>query len=390
MSKRLLIPILLAAASCSSPADDGTQTCPAGQAYNPVTGACVVPSDGDQNNPTTNNADNNGENNVVADAGDPPTPDLGEPPDMPAPRDQGQPDPPDMKVPDADMGPDPGQSVRFVAIGDQGTGSATQYAVAASIDQVCQDLGGCDFALLLGDNFYDTGVSSADDMLFMTMFDIPYGGHGFPYYAVLGNHDLGGDGLGIDLDQNKANYHLEYSIMNPNYVMPSRYYEFSQGPLHFVGLDTTKIFFGDDSNQRADVPQMIANAGTRWKIAFGHHPYYSNGPHGNAGEYEGLPFIPIANGEHVRSFMEDHICGKVDFYICGHDHSRQDLVPDCQGTQFIVSGAGAKTTDLEGNNATHFESDLEGFLLVEATNTTFLIRFYDENGVMNHERLVTR
>ncbi len=368
---------LLVAACSSTPSTTATQ-CAEGQIYNPVAGRCQTASTPDPNNVTPDPDLGSG----TTDGGTPPKPDTGTTaPDMATPPDLGPPAP-DMSTPT--------EMMRFVAIGDQGTGSDMQIKVGLAMDTVCKSLGGCDFGLLLGDNVYDTGVSSADDILFMTTFEIPYGGLGFPFYAVLGNHDLGGDGLGVDRDQNKADYQIGYSDLNPLWIMPSRYYEFSKGPLHFVALDTTKIFFGDDDDQRRDVPQLIANAAGRWKIAFGHHPYYSNGKHGNAGEYDNVPFIPIANGENVRSFVEDRICGQVDFYICGHDHSRQDLIPDCQGTQFIVSGAGAKTTELGGSNGAHFESDVEGFLLIEATNTVFKIRFYDENGVMDHERTVTR
>lgn len=377
ITQTILFALLLTA--CSDPAEQSPQTCPTGQNVNPITGECASPPVA-----TTNNT-------VVVDMGK----DLA-PPEIDAATVVPDVGVPDMETPVVDMGvvPDMGKPVenliRFVAIGDQGTGSARQRKVGASMGTVCAALGGCDFGLLLGDNIYDSGVSSIDDALWITHFVEPYGGLPFSFYAVLGNHDLGGDGLGLDLDQNKATYQVDYGQSNTQWKMPARYYEFSKGPAHFVGLDTTAIFFGQDSNQRQEVEAMIGRAGTRWKIAFGHHPYYSNGPHGNAGNYDNVPFVPIANGEHIRSFIEDKICGKVDFYICGHDHSRQDLVPDCQGTQFLISGAGAKTTDLKGSNPTHFESDAEGFLLIEATDTRFTIRFYNEDGVMDHERTVTR
>jgi tartrate-resistant acid phosphatase type 5 len=373
----ILFALLLTA--CSDTVERAATTCPTGQEINPISGVCVGPTT------STNNRvvlDVGTDSSSTEDVG-PIASDVGVEPDVSNPL-------VDMGVIDTDMGKPVENLIRFVAIGDQGTGSATQRKIGAMMGTVCQSLGGCDFGLLLGDNVYGSGVSSIDDALWLSHFEEPYGGLPFSFYAVLGNHDLGGDGLGLDLDQNKATYQVDYGQINSQWKMPARYYDFSSGPAHFVALDTTAIFFGTDSNQRQDVDAMIARAGSRWKIAFGHHPYYSNGPHGNAGKYDNVPFIPIANGENIRSFIDAEICGKVDFYICGHDHSRQDLVPTCQGTQFIVSGAGAKTTELGGSNPTHYESDVEGFLLVEATDTRFTIRFYDENGVMNHERTVTR
>ena len=57
--------------------------------------------------------------------------------------------------------------LRFVALGDGGEGNATQYKVGEAIKKWCQaqsdDAPGCDFALYLGDNFYDDGVESVDD-----------------------------------------------------------------------------------------------------------------------------------------------------------------------------------------------------------------------------------
>lgn len=276
--------------------------------------------------------------------------------------------------------------IRFVAIGDQGAGNETQRQVGAAMGRICLSLGGCDFGLLLGDNIYESGISSVDDPRWVSHFEVPYGALKFPFYAVLGNHDLG-MAAWVDLDQDKAGYQIDYSQKNRQWKMPARYYDFSAGPVHFVALDTNPILFGRDAEQRRAVGEMLGAPDTRWTVAFGHHPYLSNGPHGNAGKYS---FFPFFDGEAFRSFMDDEICGKVDFYLSGHDHSRQDLIPTCQGTQFIVSGAGATTTTLEGESPTHYQSDAVGFLLIEVTDTRFTIRFYDRKGTLDHERIVER
>lgn len=279
---------------------------------------------------------------------------------------------------------------RFVALGDTGTGSAMQLKVGQAIGTACTQLGGCDFALLLGDNAYNSGMDSADDPRFVEFFENPYGHLGFPFYAVLGNHDLGGGGAGVSLDQKKADYQIEYSQRNAQWRMPSRHYKVVEGPVWMVGLNTTNVFFGRDDAQRVDVQTWLNGAPTTgWKIAFGHHPYLSNGRHGNAGNYEGLPFVPIVNGEHVASFMEDIVCGNFDLYLCGHDHNVQDLQATC-GTEFIVSGAGAKTTDLKGSNPVHYESDEPGFVILEASATIMTLRFYDQDATLQHTRTLTK
>ncbi len=283
--------------------------------------------------------------------------------------------------------------VRFVAIGDQGTGSDAQVNVGLSMGTICDSLGGCDFGLLLGDNFYQSGVDAADDALFESHFEIPYSHLGFPFFITLGNHDLGGDGLGVDLDPNKGTYQVEYSQINSQWRMPAKHFRFDFGPIWFVSLNTTDVFFDKAGGQGNDVTSWMSEADGRWKIAFGHHPYVSNGKHGNAGEYDGVPdgfsWLDIPRGRYVQEFMESKICGKFDVYLAGHDHSRQDLGSNC-GTEFLVSGAGAKVTTLPGSGSNEFQAATVGFLLVEADATDMTFYFYSESGVLEHTRAISR
>lgn len=276
--------------------------------------------------------------------------------------------------------------VRFVALGDAGTGSNDQFAVADAIETVCNTRG-CDFALYLGDNFYDTGVDGPDDSLFIDYFEAPYANLSFPFYVALGNHDYGALGLGIEFW--KANYYLDYAAnYSTNFVYPDIYYSFTYGNVHFLALNTTQLFFGVTEPQEDWVDYEMANlpTGVDHVIAFGHHPYISNGRHGNAGAYEGIPFVPIVSGDSVKTFFDDHICGNATVYFCGHDHNRQLLEPTC-GTEFVVSGAGAKTTDLEGRgNVSFFEDDtIEGFVYVEIDGDDFTFAFYDKNATLEYE-----
>ena len=61
-------------------------------------------------------------------------------------------------------------NVRFLAIGDAGTGGEDQRLLAATIKKTCKDIG-CDFVLYLGDNFYPHGVNSVSDPLFKHQFE---------------------------------------------------------------------------------------------------------------------------------------------------------------------------------------------------------------------------
>jgi hypothetical protein len=77
-------------------------------------------------------------------------------------------------------------------------------------------------------------------------------------------------------------------------------------------------------------------------------------------------------------------------YLSGHDHNRQFLMPSC-GTEFVVSGAGAKNTDMPGRgNTTFFEDDtVEGFLWVEIDGASFTGAFYDRDANLDYEQTFT-
>ncbi len=277
----------------------------------------------------------------------------------------------------------PGEPIRFVALGDTGTASENQFLISMAIKAKCE-ADGCDFGLLLGDNFYDSGVTSADDPQFETKFQEPYGELGFPFYVALGNHDYGGDGAGYQFE--RGAFQVDYSLQHANYVLPAEYYAFDEGDALFVVPSTNLILWNHDDavETQGDYFRVMLEGSVRpWKIAFAHHPYISNGKHGNAGNYDNAGGIPIANGANVKSFFEETLCGRVDLYLSGHDHSRQVLpgTSTCPGL-FVVSGAGAKTTDLLGSNPSLFQKDTIGFTYVVVTEEKIQIEMLDQNGTV--------
>jgi tartrate-resistant acid phosphatase type 5 len=104
-----------------------------------------------------------------------------------------------------------------------------------------------------------------------------------------------------------------------------------------------------------------------------------------------VPFVPFVSGNEIKDFMEANICGEVDLYICGHDHSRQWMVDTCDGTELIIAGAGAKTSDLGGNNPSYFEDvSQEGFVWFEIDGNTMTVQFWNQLGVMDYEGVITK
>ena len=295
--------------------------------------------------------------------------------------------------------------LRFVALGDMGMGNDDQARVAAAIEAVCAERG-CAFALGLGDLIYPAGATSAWDPQFDAKFEEPYARLEFPFWNVLGNHDNGQDPLGatgpaggVGLWYSGGDHEVAYAQRtdraSEKWRMPARHYAFDAGPARFVGLDTNTLVFYDvglSSDLGAKVQEQeawqagaVAEGNASWRIAFGHHPYVSNGPHGNAGSYDGYP-MPGYNGDHLKEAFEDGLCDGVDLYLAGHDHNLQWLepVPSCGRTQFIVSGGGgAEPYDLPGDGATRFQAKSLGFWWIELTpDTLHAVAFDDEARVL--------
>ena len=281
-------------------------------------------------------------------------------------------------------------TVHFVAIGDAGTGNEHQFAVASAVETVCAEKG-CDFALYLGDNFYEVGVNGVDDPQFHEKFELPYSNLDFPFYAVLGNHDYGQ--LGVMWEP--PTFQVQYSDVSDKWTMPDRYYSASNHHISLYGLDTNAIIwdgvFNGATEQGDWLDNELENSNTLWKIAFGHHPYISNGLHGVAGEYDGLPPENPMAGVAFDNFVQAHLCGQVDVYFSGHDHDLQWLEPKC-GVEWVVSGAGGKKrSEYDWSQPTRFEAyDTYGFVWVEIVDNVMSLSFYNEEGTVLYEGQITK
>lgn len=278
------------------------------------------------------------------------------------------------------------RAVRFVAFGDAGqatqSGPATQTAVGDAMAAVCAERG-CDFALEFGDNFYLSGVTSTADAQWKSKFEDPYANLRVPVFATLGNHDNSqgpGEGSANSRGNVQVDYHSAPDNLSKKWNMPARYYRFT-APLSAQGNDFTLNlpagytvpstvqaplveFFSLDSSPLTAIvadlnpqwnfltygpthlqwyQQALTNSKAVWKIAFAHHPYISNGLHGNAGNFDGAPeLLPgTTNGKPWKDFHDQSSCTMgLDFFMFGHDHDIEWLKPvaACGKTQFILSG----------------------------------------------------
>lgn len=212
----------------------------------------------------------------------------------------------------------------FHAVGDWGYNSHSLQNVAQSMKKLFPT----DFMVLLGDNFYPSGVSSVTDRrwdLFETNFAY------LPCYAILGNHDY------------LQNPYAQIGYRSAFWNMPAQYYDVQKEDCHFFFVDThllapqtahmlngTKVDHSSTllHNHLQWLRQKLLASTAKWKIVFGHIPIFSNGIHGNNEELQSnlLPILTEA---------------RVDMYISGHDHNMQHIQHG--KCHFFVLGSGCGT-----------------------------------------------
>lgn len=286
----------------------------------------------------------------------------------------------EVGAPDADVA-EPGV-LRLAAVGDAGEANASSRKVAGVLGEVCAARG-CDLVLWLGDNLYYRGMDSPEDPRMDEVW-ATWDALDLPFYGVLGNHDYG-----HGRDRARAAHQLAWAAHQPDLTMPGPVYRFSAGPADLWALDTNLVFWHGEEAQAAWLDETLPDSGDRWRVAFGHHPYVSDGEHGNAGQYEGHGGLPIASGRTLERLFEGHLCGRVDLYLSGHEHNRQ--WHEVCGTEWIVSGAGSRTTPIvDRGNDPRFARAEEGLVWVELSPAGMQVAFYDEVGGLEYEGTTSR
>lgn len=278
--------------------------------------------------------------------------------------------------------------LNILAVGDTGKGNEDQFRVGQAMARECRQIQ-CEFALLLGDNIYQVGIDSPSDPQMIEKFEKPYAEFPAPFYVALGNHDYGK----LADEWHKGDYQIEYSKKYPKYFLPNYYYAFEKGETLFIVLDTSRYFHDKDSaKQTTFVKDQIAKSKAKWKVVVAHHPYISNGKHGNAGNYDGVPFPPYS-GSVIKNLVEKELCGKIDIYISGHDHNLQTLQGrgKCAQTLFVVSGTGASTDDkLKGKNPTLFQSAELGYSSLSFQTDKIVVKHHGVEGRTLHSHVYTK
>ena len=250
-------------------------------------------------------------------------------------------------------------TVRFIALGDVGTANADQKEVSEGVRQVCESEG-CDFVLLLGDNFMENGITSVHDPLIEKAFEGMYAAIDLPFIPVLGNHDV----------RRNVSAQVHYSLLNAKWNMPNYTYQFEVGPARFFALNTNCNLFG-----WLPLKDQLADDPAKWTFVFGHHPVYSGGVHGD-------------NEWQVRWYWQNFLQERVHFYLSGHNHHLEHLQMPEDPTEYIVSGAGGShyrsPQDRDRSKPSQAKSRFvyqdTGFAWMEVSENQVEVKFFDAQG----------
>jgi 3',5'-cyclic AMP phosphodiesterase CpdA len=238
-------------------------------------------------------------------------------------------------------------SLKFAAIGDNGTGDRPQYEVGEQMTKAHAAFA-FDLVIMLGDNMYG-GQKPAD---FVKKFEEPYKtllGRNVKFQASLGNHDR-----------------PENALYGPFNMNGQRYYTYVRKNVRFVALDSTLM----DRKQLDWLDATLRDAREDWKVCYFHHPLYSNAArHGSSVDLR-LLLEPI--------FLKNG----VNVVFSGHDHTYERLKPQ-KGIYYFVSGAAGQlrrgNMEASDQTAASFDQD-QSFMLVEVAGQDMFFQSISRTG----------
>ncbi len=257
-------------------------------------------------------------------------------------------------------------AVKFLVVGDWGTGAAFQKRVAAAM-LIKADTAKPAFIISTGDNIYNSGVTSVNDPQWKTKFEDIYAGKGLelPWYVVLGNHDHRGN------VQAEIDYHARNSLWN----LPARYYSFVQTidsatTIEFFALDTDPIHLNAKEfieTQNVWLRTQLNASKARWKVVVGHHPVRSYGGYGDQKELL----------QHIKPLLDG---ARVDLYMNGHEHDLQYVKSPEDQFYCLTSGNGGESRHTAYGTNTIFAATNGGFNFIAATRERLYIEFVNTEG----------
>ncbi len=254
--------------------------------------------------------------------------------------------------------PQGGDRVSFVAVGDTGSGGRQAMAVATQMARTYQQE---PFGLvaLLGDICYYGNFEDRYEHVFARPMR-PLIDAGVGFELAIGNHDK-------DLrhsEEGMAEIEAELRLLGT----PGLHYTTRHGPADFFYVDSSVPgAFGEGAPQQWQwLDDALASSSNQWKIVLLHHPPYSSGRHGSTpGARKVLE--PIMRRHHV------------DLVLAGHDHHYERTRP-LEGTTYVVSGGGCKTTAVGQSRFTAVAESTLQFLHVDIQDDVLTTRCIRPDG----------
>src|SRR5688572_28405922 len=247
-------------------------------------------------------------------------------------------------------------SVRFLVLGDAGTGDREQYEVANQMLRFGRRYP-FTFALRLGGNVY--GSERPRD--FEKKFTRPYAAlleADVEFHAALGNHD----------DPNQRYF-------KPFNLGGNRYRTFKKGNVRFFVIDSNYL----DPGQMKWLEKELAASGSDWKIAYFHHPLYTTARRGPEVE--------------LRAVLEPlFVKHGVDVVFTGHEHIYERLNPQKGIYHFTVGGAAKlRKGDTRPGTliAARYDRD-RSFLLAEIAGDSLFFQTVTRKGAVVDKGVIAR
>ncbi len=282
----------------------------------------------------------------------------------------------------------------FIAMGDWGRQGTNHQVEVANQMGITGEQTDTKFYMILGDNFYESGVQSVTDKQWKTSFEDVYTAPALQrdWYVVLGNHDYKGN----------PQAEIDYHKIDKRWNMPARYYSKkfainndTTKQVLFVFLDTSPFIDSyyssgehddvktqDTAMQRKWLETILSDSSSniKWRIVCGHHPLYTGGKRMKTKETKQL--------NNLLKPIFDHY--KVDAYICGHEHNLQYIKP-AGTTHYFVSGAGSELTPtIVFPNDGKFGVSENGFMVFSVLPNSLTAQIVDYKGSLLYKESILK
>jgi tartrate-resistant acid phosphatase type 5 len=272
--------------------------------------------------------------------------------------------------------------LHFLAIGDFGTGNATQKLIAGQMAQFAKKLDAPLTAVLaLGDNFYKQLAVERFGPHFEEMYSKD--GLDCPFYAILGNHDYGPK---YDSNQGsaKAQIQLDYAKNNPGsrWKMPAKWYALelpdAENPLVKIILLDGSFFEGaltpkeKLAQKRWLTAELKKKTKAPWQWMISHYPIFTE----TSKRKDNEKLIQEWGG-YLKA-------NPFSLYLAGHDHNLQHLQVEDYKTSFVVCGAGGASLYDVDPSQRGFTEKILGFTHIHVTREKTRVQFINTEGRCLH------